>query len=135
MGMIVSAKFNNRTVASSVFFHFGGNAVYKFGASDPAYQFLRPSNLVMWAGIQEYARKGIATLNLGRTSLANSGLRHYKLGWGAHEQTMQYHKYDFRKEAFVTDRDQAGGWYNSSFRLLPLFLARWAGALLYKHIA
>jgi hypothetical protein len=134
-GIVVSAKFNERTVASAVFFDFGTSAVYKFGASDPSSQLLRPSNLVMWTAIQHYARTGIATLNLGRTSLTNHGLRRYKLGWGTQEQVIEYHKYDFRKEAFVSERDQTSGWYNNGFRFLPEFLARWAGALLYKHIA
>jgi lipid II:glycine glycyltransferase (peptidoglycan interpeptide bridge formation enzyme) len=135
MGMVVSAKHNNHTVASAVFFHFGSEAVYKFGASDSKFQDLRPNNLVMWEAVQRYAKMGIATLNFGRTSLTNEGLRRYKLGWGTQEKTMEYHKFDFRQDAFVRGQDQASGWHNNVFRALPLFAAKWCGAFLYKHTA
>jgi hypothetical protein len=134
-GMIVTARHEGRPVASAMFFHAGPDVIYKFGASDAAGQELRANNLVMWEAIQWCARNGKSTLNFGRTSSSNDGLRRYKLGWTAVESEVRYHKYDLRQETFVGDRDDASGWHNRVFRALPTPMSRWAGSLLYRHMA
>ncbi|HET7625801.1 MAG TPA: GNAT family N-acetyltransferase [Verrucomicrobiae bacterium] len=135
MGFVISAKVKNRVAASAIFFHYGAKAIYKFGASDPALLDFRANNLVMWEAIQWCARAGKKTLDFGRTSLANEGLRRFKLGWGAVEHRINYFKYDFQKNTFVTDRDEVYGWHNRVFHVMPTSAARLVGALLYKHIA
>lgn len=135
LGMIVSAKYKRDTIAAAVFFRFGSEAVYKFGASDPRFQDLRPNNLVIWKAIQHCAQNGISTLNFGRTNLLNEGLRRFKLGWGAEERTIEYHKFDFHEQSFVRSRDTLSGWQNKFFRVLPRFASKWSGALFYRHIA
>jgi hypothetical protein len=134
-GVVITVKHDDHPVASAIFFRRGTEAIYKFGASDARFQDLRANNLVMWEAIKWHACRGIKTLHFGRTSLADDGLRRYKLGWGADEHRINYYKYDLRQETFVTDNDNAHGWHNQVFRALPPFAARWAGALLYKHVA
>ncbi len=134
-GMIMLARLGARTIAGSIFFHAGQQAIYKFGASDEAMLELRGNDLVMWAGIKHYASRGFRTLHLGRTSLINEGLRRFKRAWGTREHAIEYFKYDLRKSAFVTDRDQASGWYNRIFAALPLSVSRLLGAVLYRHVA
>jgi lipid II:glycine glycyltransferase (peptidoglycan interpeptide bridge formation enzyme) len=134
-GCIVLARQAGRAVAGAVFLHFGRHAIYKFGASDEAHQQLRANNLVMWRAILHYASEGFVELDFGRTSLGNEGLRRFKLGWGAREQTAEYVRYDFRRSGYVTARDEAQGWHNRVFQALPLPMSRLAGALLYRHIA
>ncbi len=79
--------------------------------------------------------RGLATLNLGRTSLSNEGLRRFKLGLGAVEHETRYMKYDFSAEQFVKDTDRAEGWQNRVFARLPLPALRLAGAVLYPHLS
>ena len=134
-GIIVLARLGAKAVAGSVFVHTGPQALYKFGASDERMLELRGNDLVMWEAIKYYAARGARTLRLGRTSLSNEGLRRFKLGWGAREYPINYFKYDLRKSAFVTDRDQSVGWYNRVFAALPLSLSRFLGAVLYRHVA
>lgn len=135
LGMIVVAWFQNRPVAASVYFQWGARAIYKYGASDETVQHLRGANLVMWEAIKRLAGDGARTLHLGRTSLGNEGLRRFKLGWGAAEHRIEYVKYDFRRGAFVTERDEATGWHNRVFRALPPGVSRMIGAVLYRHWA
>ena len=90
---------------------------------------------MMWNAIKRYAEHGFARLHLGRTSLANEGLRRFKLGLGAREERIEYYKYDFLEESFVRDTDRAEGWFNRVFRLLPSPLLRLAGSLLYPHLS
>lgn len=134
-GMVALASWRGKKVAGAVYFFLGGRAVYKFGASDIRRQQVRPNNLVMWEAIQWLARNGVASLHLGRTSLLNEGLRKFKLNLGAAEHRLEYVKYDLRKNCFVMESDQVMGWHNQVFRLLPIFMSRRAGELLYKHWA
>lgn len=134
-GRVVLAHHQGTPVAGAVYFHFGGKAIYKFGASDERLQHLRANNLVMWEAIKWHAKQGFASLDFGRTSLPNAGLRKFKLGWGTTERTVEYVKYDLKTAGFVTTKDAAAGWHNHVFRHMPVFLSRMAGGFLYPHIA
>jgi hypothetical protein len=134
-GFIATARLGGRPLAAAVFLHDSRNALYKFGASNYADQQMRPNNLVMWAGMKHCMERGLATLNLGRTSLSNEGLRRFKLGLGAVEHETRYMKYDFSAEQFVKDTDRAEGWQNRVFARLPLPALRLAGAVLYPHLS
>lgn len=135
MGTVAIARHGSNVVAASVYCHVGQNALFKYGASDKRYQGLRGSTLVMWEAIRRYARDGYEHLSLGRTAVANEGLRRFKTGWGAAESELRYHKYDLRRGQFVgggCERDDSG---YALVKQLPLSFSRLIGALLYKHIA
>jgi CelD/BcsL family acetyltransferase involved in cellulose biosynthesis len=134
-GFIAIARLGNQPLGAGVFFYYGQGALYKFGASDYRFQQYRPNNLVMWAAMKRCTEQGLATLNLGRTSLSNAGLRRFKLGLGAQEMKVQYCKYSFLSDQFVADTDRVRGWFNSIFGRMPLPLLRLAGAVLYPHLA
>jgi hypothetical protein len=134
-GMVAVASHRGRKIAASVYFFMGGRAIYKFGASDAAAQQLRGTNLVMWKAMKWLARKGLKTLHLGRTSMANEGLRRFKLNLGAHEETVDYVKFDLKQNRFVTETDGVSGWHNAVFRAMPVFVSRAAGRMLYRHWA
>lgn len=135
LGVVVLARRQKTPIAASVFFHLGDRAIYKYGASDESFQHLRGTNLVMWEAIKWHARRGVKKLHFGKTSVANEGLRRFKLGWGTREEEIGYFKYDLRKNIFATASDEAFGWHNRIFQLLPSFASRMAGNMLYKHWA
>jgi hypothetical protein len=89
----------------------------------------------MWESIKWCVRAGLKRIHLGRTSIGNEGLRRFKLGLGAREETIDYYKYDLKKRRFVTEADGAESWANGVFRRLPSGLLRWAGRMLYPHLA
>ena len=134
-GFVATTRLRGRPVASAIFFHYGRQAVYKFGASDYAVQQMRPNNLLFWESMKRLAEQGFTSLHLGRTSLANQGLRRFKLSLGAREEQITHYKYDFARGTFVTDVDRAEGWSNGVFRLLPLPLLRLVGACVYPHLS
>lgn len=135
LGFIAIARAKAKPVAGAVFLHQGKQAYYKFGASDEDDLRLRGNNLVMWESICQLKKEGFALLNFGRTSITNEGLRRYKLGWGTKESTVHYHRFDFRKNRFVADRDQANGFHNRIFGLMPILALRWCGRMMYRHVA
>jgi CelD/BcsL family acetyltransferase involved in cellulose biosynthesis len=133
-GFVATASTGQQAVGAFIVFHSKDEAIYKFGASDSAYQHLRPNNLLMWEVIKRCAAKGMTRLHLGRTSVTNEGLRRFKLGFGAREERIEYRKYDFGRNAFVAAEDRAEGWVNHVFRCMPVRFLRLSGEVLYPHI-
>lgn len=133
-GFVVLARRESRAIAGAVFFHAGKKAIYKFGASDASQQELRGNNLTMWHGIKTLAARGFESLDFGRTSLTNEGLRRFKQSWGVEEKVVEYAKFDTTGQAWVTSPDKASGFHNKIFRAIPAQLNRLAGALLYPHL-
>jgi len=135
LGWIAVARWEGKVVAAGVFVHLGKRALHKFGASEPALQHLCANHLLMWETIQRCCGLGFDSLDLGRTSIGNEGLRQFKLGFGTRESEIRYCRYDYRADSFVVDRDQVEGWFNHVFRRLPMPLLRLAGRMLYPHVA
>lgn len=132
-GFLVLASYKEKTIAGSVYFHFGRKAIYKYGASDKKYQYLRANNLVMWEAIKWYSRNGFKSLCFGRTEPENTGLRQFKAGWGTEEKFIKYYRYNFNKNAFINTEFQMTGFYNKVFKEMPIPLLKLVGSMLYKH--
>mgnify|MGYP006295630155 CR=1 FL=1 len=132
-GFVVLAEFSKRIIAGAIFFHWGKEAMYKYGASDRSFQYLRANNLIMWEAVRWYAENGFEALDFGRTEAENDGLLQFKRGWGTTEQTLDYYKFDMKKQAYVP---QSSG-MKTSYPLLrkaPVPILRLAGRLLYRHM-
>ena len=135
-GFVVLGKIAGKAVSGAVFMNFGEEGVYKFGASAPEAQPVRANNLVMWEGFKQCAELGCKRVHLGRTSKGNEGLRRFKQGFGGIESTIDYECYDFRQMRWVRKQDLAKpGWVNQIFRAMPMPCLRWAGRMLYPHLA
>jgi hypothetical protein len=134
LGFIVLAHRGSRPIAAAIFFRFGKNALYKYGASDKRFQEFRANNLVMWQGIQVLARGGAEKLHFGRTECENDGLRRFKLSWDTEEETIDYFRVDSsgRKCLLAAPRDS--GFHKRIFGKLPLILNRLAGSMIYPHL-
>jgi CelD/BcsL family acetyltransferase involved in cellulose biosynthesis len=134
LGSVALATYQNRIVAGMVFLHFGSEAVYKYGASDPRYLHVRPNNAIMWKAIKKYKERGVKELCFGRTAPWQEGLLQFKRGWGAAERRVEYYRYDLKREKFIEDWIQVNGFHNRVFRRCPISVLKLAGQFLYKHI-
>jgi hypothetical protein len=132
-GLVLLVRQGTKAVAGGMFFHEGSQATYKFGASDEQSLGSRGNNLAMWTAMTHFARAGMTTLDFGRTSLAEEGLRRFKLSFGASERLIEYVRVDLGGNRFVSCGDEVGG-YSRVFRLVPVWLGRLLGALLYRHV-
>ena len=132
-GCVVLAKYQEKVIAGAVFFQFANQSIFKYGASDPRYLFLRPNNIVMWEAIKWHYLNGFKIFNFGRTELKNKGLLQFKRGWGTKEEILNYYRYDLIKEDFVTKKAGIKSSYNV-FKFLPIPFLRMTGNLLYRHI-
>ncbi len=135
-GIVITAKHENMPVAAAIFFYFGGQAIYKYGASDFKYQALRANNLVMWEAIKYFSRKRFITFHFGRTEPENKGLLQFKRGWGTREKILNYYRYYFKNEKFVKGfHADKHGIFNEIMQRLPIPVLRVIGAVLYPHVA
>jgi hypothetical protein len=132
-GFVALAEYKNQVAAGAVFTFYRDQAIYKYGASDRSLHRLRPNNLVIWEAIRWCCRKGIRSLNFGRTEPENEGLVQFKRVWGTTEKIIRYFKFDLNKNAFVADSPGP----NSSYRLfkqMPAPVLRVVGNILYRHV-
>jgi len=139
LGFVILASHNGRNVAGAVFFHYGDNVIYKYGASDRKYQELRANNLVMWGAIKFFAHKGLKSFCFGRTEPENVGLQQFKSGWGPEEHQIHYFKYDLTRAGFVSnnknsERGTRNIFWHHLFQRLPLSILNLAGSRLYRHV-
>jgi hypothetical protein len=136
MGFISSASFKGKVTAANVYLIYGKKALYKYGASDHAYQQLRPSNMVMWEGAKKCRTIGCTSLNLGRTEKCHEGLLQYKRGFGCKETMINYYRFDMAQKRFVNCRDMKKQYSitHRVFSKLPIPLLRLVGDGLYKYI-
>jgi GNAT acetyltransferase-like protein len=133
-GFTVLARRGSRTIAAAVFFQFGKNALYKFGASDKRYQEFRANNLVMWRGIQRLVDSGVEKLHFGRTDCEDNGLRRFKLSWDTEEQAIDYFRVDPSGQQLPASVRADSGFHKRIFGTLPLIFNRLAGSLVYPHL-
>jgi hypothetical protein len=133
-GFISLATYANVAISGNVYFLFGEKVIYKYGASDRAYQHLRANNLVMWQAIKWCCENGYKNLCFGRTETDNDGLRQFKSGWGTKEHIIKYYKYDFRKDSFVKDPPKISDFQHKVFNKLPIPVLNALGKLLYRHM-
>ena len=134
MGIVVLAIYNKITIAGAIYFHFGDKVIYKFGASDTNYNYLRPNNLIMWEAIKFYSKMGYKGFCFGRTEQDNIGLIQFKDGWRAKKEIIKYYIYDLRRESYIQDSFKVSGMYHVIFQKMPLPLLKFAGSFLYRHI-
>lgn len=126
---------SGRAVAAAVFLHFGKHVIYKFGASDMAFQHLRANHLLMWEAIERFSCEGMRELHMGRTESGHPGLRRYKLAWGAREEELAYYRHSPKSGGFIAGGKPGSGWTQKVFRRVPVPVSRMIGAMAYRHMA
>lgn len=135
LGTILLVRHGQTAVAGVLFLHGPGTVIMKFAASDLSFQHLRINNLALWQAMKHYQRLGYTSLDFGRTSITNGGLRNFKRRWGAAEHPINYHRFDIRKSTFVSSEDATNSSTLVLFQHLPVAVSQLAGRILYRHMA
>ncbi len=134
-GFVLLANHGGRPVAGGVFLHANGNAIFKFGASDPSVQHLRANSLLMWEAIVHLRRLGARELSFGRTDSGHTGLLRFKRSWGAAESTLDYRRIGLCESAgceTTTGRGEAGI-AAGLLKRMPVPILQALGHVLYRH--
>jgi hypothetical protein len=134
MGFIATASLRDRAIAANVYLNFGEEVIYKYGASDKAWQHLRANNLVMWEAIKWSCDRGFQRLCFGRTEPEHKGLMQFKAGWGAKAYQIYYYRYDLQKNVFTTNPSDINPLFKKIFSKLPIPVLGMLGRMLYRHM-
>jgi lipid II:glycine glycyltransferase (peptidoglycan interpeptide bridge formation enzyme) len=132
--MVALGFHKKRVVSGCMYFHFGKNAIYKYGASDRRFQNLRANNLVMWEALRWYQKRGFQSLSLGRSEPTNQGLLQFKRGWSCREEFLQYRRFDLSRNEFIEARIGTGERMTRILKNAPIPVLRLIGAAVYRHV-
>jgi hypothetical protein len=120
-------------IASILTLQYGSTIVYKYGCSDSRFNKLGATPFLLWNMISEAKKAGMTCVDFGRTDADNQGLLTFKDRWGAKHSPLVYVRWN-------RESKQKPAWPNSSgtlkrvFTLLPDFVLRAAGHVLYRHV-
>ena len=134
MGFVATAFLSGRAIAANVYLYFGKEVIYKYGASDKAFQHLRANNLVMWEAIKWSCERNFQSLSFGRTESENEGLMQFKAGWGVKPYQIYYYRYDLQKNVFTSNSSDINPLFNKIFSKLPIPVLEVLGRILYRHM-
>jgi CelD/BcsL family acetyltransferase involved in cellulose biosynthesis len=133
LGFVLIAFAGDLAIAAAVFLSWNGTIEYKYGASSPKFWALRPNNLLFAAAIRLGCEKGYHTFGFGRTDLNDTGLRTFKLGWGAVEEPLVYSRLGTPWADSPTSRLVAR--LRPLLRRSPSWVCRLIGEIAYKYAA
>jgi hypothetical protein len=120
-------------VASIVTLAWKDTLVYKYGCSDPRFNNLGGTALVLWRAIQSAKAVGMKWLDLGRSDIDNPGLVAFKDHWGGSRTSITYWRYPAPAERAANSnwKKRAVG---QLFKRMPDSLLVLTGRLLYRHM-
>lgn len=76
------ARLDSRPVSGILLLKFCDTVIYEYGATETHALSARPSQLLLWKGIEDAHAEGYQWFDFGRTSLDNNGLITFKDRWG-----------------------------------------------------
>ena len=79
---------DDRPLAAIVTLQHKEAMVYKYGCSDPDYNNLGGTHMVMWKAISDAKCQGLGTFDFGRSDFPNEGLMTFKDRWGSTRSTL-----------------------------------------------
>lgn len=132
LGFVLLATKEDEYIAGMVYLGWGRTLIAKYAASREDRFNLRPNNLLFWEGIRWGCEHGFAVFDMGRTEVANAGLRNFKSRWGAKEEPLYYSILSSRPVHPSSGRLQH--FLHSVIQRSPLWVCRLSGELLYRHV-
>jgi CelD/BcsL family acetyltransferase involved in cellulose biosynthesis len=135
LGSVLIAEASAQPIAAAVFLAWNGTVIYKFGASDAAFWSLRPNHVLFWHAIRVACEEGYRWFDFGRTDVGQSGLRDFKLSWGATEESLVYRMLGGKPEQVSVGDGMATRVLGPVIRHGPLLVCRAVGETLYRYVA
>lgn len=136
LGFLAMAESEGKVIAGVLFLTYKDTIYYKFNASDQNYLQKRPNHLIIWEAIRYACANRFKYFDFGRCPFEEEGLRAFKTRWGAQEVNLPYYYYPEAK-GFSTIPESSLRYQAMKLfsHIMPKFVFRIAGSLLYKHLA
>lgn len=133
-GFILTAYKDDIPLASAIFLYDDYSMIYKYGASDPKLLHNRPNEILFLEAIKIAKEKNLKLFDFGISKVSNSGLRHFKSGFGATEIPVSY---SIISDKPINSKGKTGDNKVVKFiiRHSPLWVNRLIGELFYRYAA
>lgn len=129
---------DGRPVASMLTIRHKDTLVYKYGCSDPRFHSLGGVHFLFWKAIQEAKQEGLRILDLGRSSVEDTGLITFKNRWAATQTELIYSRYALSRASKGHFGTALPDWKmriaKTMIPLLPDSIFTAIGSLFYKHV-
>ena len=132
---ILMAERYTKPVAGIIIFCHKQGIFWWNGVTDPKFRNLNGTNLLLWKVIQWGHENGYTYMDLGRTR-PNSGVHHFKKGWGGTEVPLSDYIRPV-KNSFKGTPDPSEGKYRfltKVWALLPISISKLIGPWIIKQI-
>ena len=126
------ASKDGSAVASILTLAHKKTMVYKYGASNAAFNKFGGTALLFWKTIQEAKEGGFENFEMGRSDIDNRGLIAFKEHWGASAKSINYWSYPNRPERHPPRWGKALA--ERLISVAPDLALETVGGLLYRHI-
>ena len=130
---IRTLSIDGKPIASIVTIRYKDSMTYKYGGSDPVFNKLAGTALLFWRAVEEAARDGLRTFDMGRSDLDNRSLILFKDRWGAARIPLTYRRYP-GGPARARTSDWKSLVAKQVFQRLPDSWLVASGKLLYRHM-
>jgi CelD/BcsL family acetyltransferase involved in cellulose biosynthesis len=130
---IYMARVEGKPAATILTLAFKHMLVYKYGASDPAFNRYGGTSLLFWRAIQDAKGDGRLRFDLGRSDLDNPGLIAFKDHLGARRSSLGNYRFTGR----ALRPGQPGWlqrWGKSLYATVPRHISDRVGSALYRHL-
>ena len=105
----------------------------KYSASDQTALASRPNNILQWEAIKHGLASGLDVFDFGRTDIAQTGLRDFKLSWGCREELLLYSTIGRDREASASGALSSA--LGAVIRHSPAGFCKLVGNALYRYAA
>ena len=90
LGFVLTAYQRDVPAAAAIFFAWNGTLTCKYSGRADGSERADAIHLIFWNAIRWGIENGYHTFDLGRTSLEQTQLRSFKVGWGTREEPLPY---------------------------------------------
>ncbi len=102
-GALMLAEHEGNIIGGTFYLKWKDRLYYKFNASSPDAQNMRPNDLLMWEGVKYAKEEGLTFLDLGLSDWGQDGLIRYKQKYATEEKTISFLR--FTPEGAAGERD------------------------------
>jgi len=127
------ARLKGEPIASILTLQHKNTLIYKYSASDNAFNNLGATPYLIWDSIVDGKASGCTAMDLGRSETDKPGLIDFKRRWGATAMQLNYLRWS-GVPAGDAARGRLSGLGKRVFGMMPDFVLQMTGRILYRHI-
>lgn len=129
------AQKDGRSIAAVLLLHFRDTMIWEYSGDCEEGRVLGANHLLIWTAILRAKESGCRCFAFGRTGRSNPGLTEFKRSWGSVEEELSKFAYPHcaLQKLVGTKKSMGFEMVRTISGIAPAPIARWIGALCYRH--